>query len=109
MKEIKFFVMNDRPHPGPLPLGEGASSPAYVISLRRRCNCRRSPEAEMTIKHAVIPNNSRERRMSLPLLGGEGRGEGGCHLQSEQFRAGLRQTRSKKIKKPEYFISWTVY
>jgi hypothetical protein len=60
-----FFVLNARPHPNPLPRGEGI---AVVYSIFRECFSSRWPRSVCQMAGSVSPS---------PW--GEGRGEAGCH------------------------------
>ena len=63
-------LFNDRPHPGPLPRGEGESFSASPIY--RRLDLR----SDLSIKGV--------RSITVPSLRGEGQGEGGRYpIQSE--------------------------
>jgi mono/diheme cytochrome c family protein len=68
-----------RPHPDPLPRGEGTGMNAarkfgnVLPNLRWLANC------QERLPPTPARQTSRWRRMILPLLGGEGRGEGGRH------------------------------
>jgi hypothetical protein len=58
-----------RPHPGPLPRGEGEANCLGGNSVRRDCSHR--PSAICSKTHSIISNIriTQERRMILPLLG----------------------------------------
>ena len=74
---LNTFEMNARPHPDPLPRGEGTAMD--VFGEFQNCFCSRRPFGFGN--HCSAPTGSPEqfvnRRMILPLPGGEGRGEGG--------------------------------
>ena len=65
MKFAKETVVNDRPHPGPLPRGEGAANVQFAF--RRKSFGQSS--------HTLF----RGTAYDSPSPGGEGRGEGGCN------------------------------
>jgi hypothetical protein len=58
-----------RPHPGPLPRGEGEANCLGGNFVRRDCSHR--PSAICSKTHSIISNIriTKERRMILPLLG----------------------------------------
>jgi hypothetical protein len=63
MKFTKETALNNRPHPGPLPRGEGAANARYSF-------CRKSSSQS---NHRLF----RETANDSPSLRGEGWGEGG--------------------------------
>jgi hypothetical protein len=58
----KVILSNARPHPDPLPRGEGESFPASLAILR--------------LESRAAITNHRERSLAVPSHGGEGQGEG---------------------------------
>ncbi len=56
-------LCNARPHPGPLPRGEGESYAVSLVNLR------------LDSREAIT--NYREHSQAIPSPGGEGQGEGG--------------------------------
>jgi hypothetical protein len=63
MKFAKEIALNNRPHPGPLPRGEGAANVRFAF-------CRKSSvQSSRTLFRGTAYDS--------PSPGGEGRGEGG--------------------------------
>jgi len=60
---MKTFLFNARPHPGPLPRGEGESFAASLENL------------SLDLPQALT--NDLNRPIAVPSPGGEGQGEGG--------------------------------
>jgi hypothetical protein len=68
-------MFNTRPHPGPLPRGEGESLAASLIN------------GWLDSRGAIA--DYRNRSLAVPSPGGEGQGEGGRHtIQAEPFYVG---------------------
>jgi hypothetical protein len=68
-----------RPHPGPLPRGEGETGDASLKLERFYCS-RRLFAAHFEIRSITSDVDFAGNVPTiLPLLGGEGRGEGECH------------------------------
>jgi hypothetical protein len=69
-----------RPHPSPLPRGEGTAMCVCNKFVRRGCNRRTFTIRSVTPDNLTPTKRTRDCRTFLPLPGGEGRGEGGCHF-----------------------------
>jgi hypothetical protein len=97
MKNNHFIMFNARPHPNPLPRGEGIAVDPFIFCGRftRRLPvsiCRISGNVSSSSWGEISPKNSRMESLNpqrqillgrgnpfLPLPGGEGRGEGGLY------------------------------
>jgi K+-transporting ATPase ATPase C chain len=77
--DMKPILFNARPHPGPLPQGEGESFPAAL----------ENPRLDLP---DVLTNNL-NRSLAVPSLGGEGQGEGG----RQYILVGIIQTPVKTL------------
>ena len=76
-KANELKSIHARPHPGPLPRGEGEAGGVAREFVRYICN-HRLPDTRF--KPNTTTSGARiatKRQIILPLLGGEGRGEGG--------------------------------
>ena len=58
-----------RPHPGPLPRGEGVADRIARLLVRRICNLRHSVARQNSCAINGDPINLLDRQMVLPLLG----------------------------------------
>jgi len=58
-----IFVLNPRPHPGPLPQERENLSPSHTMSCDWICR--------------MVTRHEQDARLLFPLPGGEGQGEGG--------------------------------
>ena len=65
MKTSTHRLLNDRPHPSPLPQGREQRSPSHSKTNDWIC--------------PTLIHESRSVQSLFPLPGGEGRGEGGCN------------------------------
>ena len=68
---------NARPHPGPLPRGEGINRRGAGKLVGRGCNSRLITLCKVWLNEQPAIVRESSGRAFLPLLGGEGRGEGG--------------------------------
>ena len=79
MKAATSSLFNARPHPGPLPRGEGATFAVAFVN----------PRLDWRTVHSI----NGERALAIPSPGGEGQGEGGCFtIQSERAYVGRHRS-----------------